>query len=515
MKRIVSKVSKFARAAIMRGLFTISATATAILIVAPFATAEDKVIPYNAKHPIPYPIVTTWNTPALITAKPSNPVYIPSIDGLISGKPSVNFNGDKIPKYDGLVIKKSSVKDGKVVIPPGGFVFMFDTLRGILPMMGEMEFVFGEGNAYYYVDYPGAVIAKKTDVTLKIGESVVVGDNIFTYITATGHGKFRNPTVDLRYKLGGNWDFVGMSPAVFSIGASPEDPGKDFHYGYPVGAGYKKAGGEKEASLLDYNQLFANRKDISTKEIKFSTIYSTDVQAWNMCKAPLAYKGRAGKGTKIEAKDFIVEVVGTGRDQNRQTASVKITKGGKTVAEKTLVWEPAKDKDYYLSPYNVNWQKKVLLKHEDITVQLLASLFIAEDAVDKDGKANLVVYKDCILVEDGKPSAWDPKFLVDQAQCPQGHGFGTIFYNKDEIVLTKEKNVFEGPAGYVKLVIDNISGDTATFHLQSKTGAKSLAFTKKGNIDLLLGKGRAVKDIVRDVGHATQEEMYMQLMRSK
>ena len=126
-----------------------------------------------------------------------------------------------------------------------------------------------------------------------------------------------------------------------------------------------------------------------------------------------------------------------------------------------------------------------------------------------------MVYKDCMVVEDGKPSVWDQRFIVDQTVCPQGHGFGTIFYNKEEVVLTNDKNTFDGPRGYIKLVIDKIKGDTARFHLESGTGAKSLTFEKKGNVDLLFGKGRATKDIVHDVGHSTQDEMYRQMEKQR
>lgn len=474
------------------------------------ASAEEQIVPYNDGHPIPFPIVTTQNVPPLLTEKPKDPVFIPQLDGLISGTPAINFLGGKTPKYDALEVKKSVVKDGKVIIPPGGFVFKFDTWTGILPMTGFVEFIFGEDNLYYYVDYPGAVIVKKTDVPLKIGESLVVGDHVLKYITAVGHGRFKNPTIDIRNKLGLDWDFAGMSPAVFSIGATAGDPGKDNIYGYPAVRGYKP-GGEKESALLDFIQLYADRKDISMKEIRLSTVYATDVQSWTMCKAPLAFKGKAEKGDKIEAKGYVVEVISTSRDNDIQTATVKITSGGKAVAEKRLVWD--KKNDFYLSPYNVEWQKKVLLKHDDIAVQLLASLFVKDDAVDEKGKASLVVYKDCMLVEDGKPSVWDKRFLVEQSICPQGHGFGTIFYNKDEIVLTGKNNVYDGPAGYIRLVIDEVKGDTARFYIESWKGAKSLTFEKKDNVDLLLGKGRATKDIVRDVGHSTQEEMYRQLMR--
>lgn len=475
----------------------------------PFAYAEDQIVPYNKNLPVDFPIVTTQNVPPLASEKPKDPVYIPQLEGLISGDRAIEFFGRKVPKYDALEIKKSVVKGGKVVIPPGGFVFKFDTLAGDLPMVGSEEFVFGKDNIYYYVDYPGAVIVKKTNVPLKVGKSIVVGDHILTFTSAVGHGRFLNLTISVRNKLGLDWDFVGMSPAVFSIGATPNDPGKDSFYGYP--AGYKP-GGPKEADYLDYIQLFANRKDISRKQIKFSTVYATDIQAWTMCKAPLAYKGRAGKGKKINVKGYTVEVVDTKRNKNLQTAKIRITAGGKTVAEKTLVWDK---NDFYRSPYNVNWQKKVLLKHDDIIVQLLKSLYIKDAAVDKRGRANLVVYKDCMVVEDGKPSVWDQRFIVDQTVCPQGHGFGTIFYNKEEVVLTNDKNTFDGPRGYIKLVIDKIKGDTARFHLESGTGAKSLTFEKKGNVDLLFGKGRATKDIVHDVGHSTQDEMYRQMEKQR
>ncbi len=487
-----------------------SASISVLLLSAGSARAENPVVPYNATHPVPFPVVTTQNTPPLIMDKPRDPVYIPTLKGTVTRRPAINFTGGKTWKEDGLVIKMSKVEDGKITIPVGGFVFKFDAISGILPMTGNMEFVFGEDNLYYYVDYPGAVIVKKENVTLRRGEKVLVGDNIYQYISATGHGRFRNPTIDIRNKLGANWDFYGMSPFVFSIGASEGDPGKDFHYGYYPGS---KPGGEKEMAIHDFNQLFATRSDISMREIKLDTIYSTDVQEWNMCKAPLAFKGRAGKGKKITVRDFTVEVIDTARKGKLYSVKVRITKAGKTVAEKTLVWDSAKDKDFYLSPYNVKWQQKVLLKHKDITVQLLGSVFILEDGVDEGGEANLVVYQNCFAVKDGKTTQWDRRFLVDQILCPQGHGYGTMFYNKEEIVLTKKNNVYLGPASYVSLVIDDVKGDTAKFHLESKAGGKSISFTKKGNVDLLFGRGRGANDIVHDLYHSLQEQMYRQMER--
>jgi hypothetical protein len=472
--------------------------------------AADKIVPYNKKHPIPFPIVTTWNVPPLLTAKPKNPVYIPTLKGLVAGKAAVNFMGGKIPKHDALIIKKSVVKNGQVIIPAGGFVFMFDTIRGILPMVGSTEFIFGPKNVWYYVDYPGAVIAKATNVVLKRGQSVVVGDNIFTFLTATGHGCMRNPTVDLRYKLGGGWDFVGMAPGVFSVGLGPKDPGKDLHYGYPPGY---RPGGPKQAAILDYNQLFARRKNISVKKITLDTIYSMDVQAWTMCPAPLAFKGWAIKGQKIKAGDYVVEVLGTRRTPAVRSVKVRVLKNGKPVAVKTLAWRPKKD--FYLSPYNVKWQKRLLLKHKGLVVQLLAAFYKPiREGVDKKGRANLVVYNKCIVVADGKPAPWDKRFLLDHSQCPQGHGFGTMFYNPQPIVLTAKKNIFEGPGGCVKLVIDEIKGDTVKFHLESAAGGKSLVFVKKGNVDLIMGQGRATNDIIRGLFHSMGREMYRQLQRT-
>ncbi len=470
--------------------------------------AEDAIVPYNPEHPVPFPVATTWVSPPLVLENPVDPVYIPTLPGLVAGKPAVDFMGGTIPKHDGLTIKKSKIENGKITIPVGGFEFKWDTTRGILPMVGSTEFVFGEDNLWYYVDYPGAVIAKATDVTLKTGEKIVVGDNVFHFISATGHGSFRNPVVDLRTETGVNWDFVGMSPATFSVGLTEGDPGKDLHYGYPPGY---EPGSAKEAVILDYNQLFAQRKNLSTKKITLDTIYSMDLQSWTMTPS-LAYKGKAKKGEKISVGDYVVEILDTEASTEKQTVKVRISKDGKELAAKTLVWQPKKDR--YLSPYNVSWQKNLLLKHEDLIVHLLAAFYPKmSNPVNADG-ADLAIYTKCMEVKDGEPAPWDKRFALDFQQCPQGHGFGAVFWNVEPIVLDGQNKIFKGPMGHLSLVIDAVNGNEATFHLETAKG-KSLNFIKKGNVDLILGQGRAQKDLIRDLNHATEREMYRQLEECK
>ncbi|MCB2226705.1 MAG: hypothetical protein KQH53_08500 [Desulfarculaceae bacterium] len=472
------------------------------------ALADHPVVPYNQGHPIAFPVVTTWVEPPLVMAKPVNPVYVPTLPGLLAGKPAVNFMGGKIPKHDGLTIKQSKVAGGKVTIPVGGFVFKWDTTRGILPVVGSTEYVFGPENLWYYVDYPGAVIVKATNVTLKRGEKKVVGDNVFHYLSATGHGCFRNPVVDLRTESGVAWDFVGMAPATFTVGLTKQDPGKDLHYGYPAGS---KPGGPQEAVLLDYNQLFASRDKISGKQITLDTIYSTDLQTWTMSPT-LAFKGRVADGKTVKAGAYQVQVTEAKATPDKQSAKVRLLKDGKELAAKTLVWRPKADR--YLSPYNVKWQKNVLLKHDGVIVHLLAAHYPKmSNPVNAQG-AELAVYTDCIEVSDGKPCPWDKRFALDFQQCPQGHGFGTVFWNTMPIVLDAKNPVFKGPAGYLSLVIDKIEGDQVTFHLATAKG-KSLEFTKTGNVDLILGQGRAQKDLIRDLNHATEREMYRQLEKSR
>jgi len=489
-------------------IFLLALTVPIFLFCAGVTLADDPIVPYNPGHPIPFKVVETWVKPPLVLEKPVDPVYIPTLPGLVAGKPAINFMGGKIPKHDGLTIKQSKIENGKITIPVGGFEFKWDTTRGILPVVGSTEFVFGEDNLWYYVDYPGAVIAKATDVTLKRGEKITVGDNVFHFISATGHGCFRNPVVDLRTETGVNWDFVGMSPATFSVGLTEGDPGKDLHYGYRPGS---EPGSEKESVVLDYNQLFAKRKNLSTKEITLDTIYSMDLQTWTMTPT-LAFKGKAKKGEKINAGDYEVEILGTEATPEKQTVTVRLTKDGKDLATKTLVWQPKADR--YLSPYNVSWQKNILLKYDDIIVHLLAAFYPKmSNPVTSEG-ADLAVYTDCIEVTDGQPTPWDKRFALDFQQCPQGHGFGTVFWNIEPIVLDTQHKVFNGPMGYIKLVIDEISGNKATFHIETEKG-KSLEFTKEGNIDLILGQGRAQKDLIRDVNHATEREMYRQLKECK
>jgi hypothetical protein len=481
-------------------------TALALLLVlsAGPALADHPVVPYNQGHPIAFPVVTKWVEPPLVLAKPVNPVYVPTLPGLLAGKPALNFMGGKIPKHDGLTIKQSQIAGGKVTIPVGGFVFKWDTARGILPVVGSTEFVFGQDNVWYYVDYPGAVIAKANNVTLKVGEKKVVGDNIFHFISATGHGCFRNPVIDLRTESGVGWDFVGMAPATFTVGLTKQDPGKDFHYGYRSGS---QPGGPEEAVLLDYNQLFASRDQIGPKQITLDTIYSTDLQTWTMSPT-VAFKGRVAAGKTVKAGDYQVQVVEAKATPEKQSAKVRLLKGGKEIAAKTLFWQPKADR--YLSPYNLNWQKNILLKQGNVIVHLLAAHYPKmANPVNAEG-AELVVYTDCIEVSDGQPCPWDKRFAVDFQQCPQGHGFGAVFWNTEPIVLDAKNKVFKGPMEHLNLVIDQVKGDQATFHLATDKG-NSLEFTKTGNVDLILGQGRAQKDLIRDLNHATEREMYRQL----
>ena len=68
-----------------------------------------------------------------------------------------------------------------------------------------------------------------------------------------------------------------------------------------------------------------------------------------------------------------------------------------------------------------------------------------------------------------------------------------------------------GPEGYFKIVMDEWKdGRVAAWHVEDAQGNKSVVFRndQAENIDLLLGKGRAIVGLLAYIGRETLETMY-------
>ncbi|KXS38713.1 MAG: hypothetical protein AWU54_2198 [Candidatus Frackibacter sp. T328-2] len=440
------------------------------------AASEVKIKPPQKDWPLPFPVVSqnSVKLPKNATLLPDNPEYVADLPGFINGKVMVNDYGKKVPKYDGVVIRGSKVMNDMVIIPPGGLYYMADTWRGMLPLLGEYEYL--AGNKYYYLDFD-QVVAVKEDVTIKPHERVAVGDQVYTYMSAPGHeSTMANPNLTMNTLHGVDWAFAGLSPAILSIN---EDNwfGKEFELAYAQGKASK----------------------VGKKAIQFDYLSGTYFRGMRMAKDRV-YKDWAAEGKAIDAGPYQVKVADV--NDTKKAVTVQIIKDGVVKAEKELGAIKHPDRLIEDTPT----REKLIFKYDSVTVVL-----DPWTGPTKNGKAYLKVYTGSFNLNAGESYPFDDRFEIYPMACPIGHLFGTMVTNKKSIILRGDGSRFEGPEGYFDIVIDKIDGDKVTaWHIEDKDGNKSITLGGKNNtnIDLIAGQGRAVVGLLTPNGRSALANLY-------
>ena len=191
-------------------------------VSASLALAEEweKILtPARPGLPLANPVTTIEIPPpplSLLKDRPVNPAYVPGLPGLPQGKIALDDLGNKKPKHDGVLIRQSRVQDGQVLIPAGGLVYLEDTWRGEVALVGERIAYLGQEPAY--IDYDMSIVVQR-DVTIPSGDSVAVGGQVYHYYATVGHEQTANHTLHVRTIAGTDWEWAFGHP-VFSTGQS-------------------------------------------------------------------------------------------------------------------------------------------------------------------------------------------------------------------------------------------------------------------------------------------------------
>lgn len=461
-----------------KGLAVLLVLGFLVTFTAGVVASDVKIKPPQKDWPLPFPVVSqdSIKLPKNATLLPDNPEYVADLPGFINDKVMVNDYGKKVPKYDGVVIRGSKVTNDMVVIPPGGLYYMADTWRGMLPLLGEYEYLAGE--KYYYVDFDQKVAVKK-DVSLKPGERVAVGNQVYQYRSAPGHeSTMANPNLTMTTLHGVNWAFAGLSPAILSLN---EDNwfGKEFQLAYAQGKASK----------------------VTKDKIDFDFLSGTYFENMTMAKNR-DYKDWAQEGKTIDAGNYQVKVAAVNNDKGSVT--VQLVKNGMVKAEETLGGLTGKETKRLIE--DTAMREKLILKHDDITVVL-----DPWTGPTKKGKAYLKVYSGSFKLAAGESYPFDERFEVYPMACPIGHLFGTMVTNKKSIILKGDGSTFKGPEGYFKVVVDDIEGNKVkSWHIEDKNGNKSVNFAGD-NIDLIAGQGRAVVGLLEYKGRQALGNLYDKL----
>ncbi|WEF50955.1 hypothetical protein AFIC_002514 [[Pseudomonas] carboxydohydrogena] len=464
-------------------MFGVAILATALLMPQGVMATDYATVLQPAKPglPLAHPIARTDIAPppfSEIADRPVKPAYVPGLPGLPQGvMVKDDFGVPRPPKYDGVVIRKSRVENGEVVIPPGGLFYLEDTWGGEVALRGEPMPVLGRMPTY--VDYDMSIVVKE-NVTIPAGKSVVVGGTVYQYYATVGHEKLANHALHVKTIAGTDWEWAFGSPVL-----SQTEP---------------SWWGTRFTQL--YNQ--GQAREVTPQKMVFDWISGIRMDRLLLADEKV-FSGLASAGDEWKSGNRTVRVAAI--DPSAGTVRIEVIEDGKVVLDRTL--GPVKN-ELLIEDHDA--RKALVFEHGDV-----AGFLSPWPEPFKDGKANLKIYGKTFSLNYGQDYAADPRFSVYPVGCPTGHNFGFMLVNKDEIRL-KPGAAFNGPEGYFKVAVDRIDGDKVTaWHVEDKKGNRSVNLGGAGvtNVDLVLGQGRVTgQAILKDVGRAMLTRTYQSIVEA-
>ena len=430
--------------------------------------------------------------------------YMPDLGGVLN-KTYHNRYGQKRDLSECIVLRGSSVKDGKAYVPAGGLFYSSETSYDARPFMRDPFLILGE-HAYLLRSTHKKVVRRNVEV--KRGRKVL--------LDSSGYRLWFDYATDHYGKPYG--EFALISPS----GGWPHE--------WPVSTSFPGAEAVKKLNLregihpqpeeffMDNAYLYGLTKlvaeDIGFKKAKFSMIeYPVVKEAVFSMERPWVmdiyqesfrwygnkriYTFRKEKGILVEIRDW------TGK-------KVLASKILKPVTEQE--YKVANQDDYCLTDFDLDIHIELIVDPD----YLKASDFVpwANDVPYgwKEGTVSLAVYNDLVKIEDGKPWPRDNRYIVRlEANYETGMLKRLILENRDPFTLTDENDSYDGPEKisevwdrkYFTLVAKDFEKDAVkNCYVRDSFFQRTdnLILWKEGrdNIDFFIGKSPLVVSVMED-----------------
>lgn len=463
----------------LRGRTVLLGVLLLLCCVAGVALAEEwekVLIPARPDMPLANPITTTEIPPpplSLLKDRPVNPAYVPGLPGLLQGKVSLDDFGNTKPKYDGVIIRQSRVQDGQVIIQAGGLVYLEDTWRGEVALVGERIAYLGKEPIY--IDYDMSIVIQR-NVTIPSGASVAVGSQVYHYYATVGHEKTANHTLHVRTIAGTDWEWAFGHP-VLSTG-QPNWWGGSAHFAQLYNQGKAREVGPKQ---LVFDWISGVRTDrMLMAHTQVFAGWAKPGQSWSV-------------GSRTVRLYSVHEKAGTAEIQIRENERVLYTKTvGPAQTERLIEDNSAR--------------KALLFEHDTV-----AGFLVPWPTAFQDGQAQLKIYSDVFSLRYGADYAQDARFVTYPIGCPTGHNFGVMWTNKEAMTIPAGGRVM-GPEHYFAVVVDQTKGNEVLgWHLEDRQGNRTVNLGGPGitNIDLVLGQGRITgQSLLKDIGRSVLQRLY-------
>jgi hypothetical protein len=422
-------------------------------------------------------------------------------DGLIR-KFLRNRAGDRLVSSEAIVIRASYVDYHKkqIVIPPGGLYYTSRNGRNIRPLAGEGFYILGK-KAYLMSTQSYLVVKKNFRIDLWKEQPMEDGNLLFWQDVPLGDGSkalrfidsfllWGRPVGVLRIvKYSGNpWGANILVAPGFSgyideaLKANPEsqpDPASAMRNNYSL----PEIFGEGATFLVprfvgpDYIEV----AEMGTPGMDSFTISYDEPQNLVM-----------KSGEESSLGQYRLKVLNV--DSIAKSARLALLDAkGKILAEKTL--GPVNQELLKTLPQYNQSQQKVMLQYNDVHVELDLSSDFSGRAVSLYAAAGIE------KIERDKPWKDDPRFMVRPEVC--GHCYmlnELILDNEKPIILDEKNNVFQGPNGYFKIVVDDFDGEKINaWHIEDRMGKNTanLAEYPRNNLDVMAGVNGTTESFLR------------------
>jgi len=433
---------------------------------AEYEAPVDRPVSAHPERPLPFPIVdepVPRGTPSIaLEPLPTDFAYL-STPNFASATKHDNGVGEKRECFESVLIRGSTVAAGKVTIPPGGLGYVSEAWPGALPLRQDVICV--GGVPYRLVDLEQAIVTRK-NVTLALGESTVLGSEVFRFRSATQFGDLRSAVVEVTALSGFDWARLGTG----SLEVSTTEPGwhaRTFHYGMHQG----------------------RVEEVTPKSVKFAWLSGLRTESVVLAgKREFAGKLGVGSETPLDgAKIKILRIDPTALQVDIETPD----------GRKSLVGAG----DLRSLPADTAARKRL------IATGTKYAYVLVPDASDWNGRqVYLEIYSNLRSYRSGDTSSDDKAFKAYPLAHYTGAVLGIYWVNDQAVELSPSASVASGPSGAFKLSSSwSASGDLTGIVLEDRKGQKSGSLPASGrkSINLIAGAGPTVDALLSRVGSGT------------
>ncbi len=430
--------------------------------------------------------------------------YIPQLGGLLN-KTLRNHYGQEKELAECVVLRGSTVKDGKVSVPAGGLFYASSTSLDAKPLRSDPFLILGETS--YLLSLKTAQVTKK-GVELKKRDKVLLDDR--------GYRLWWDYSTDHYGKPYG--EFAVMAPSggwQSELPISSSFPEPELAKALKVKEGINP---QLEPFFLTSSYAYGATK-LTAKNITHEDAVFTEVRYPVVKEAVFSLDRPYVIGIQQESyRWWRNKRIYAFRKENGILVEVRNWTGGKVLASKLLT--PITQQEYKTT----DQQKMALTDFDlDMHIELVVdpSLFKGSDWIPwandvpfgwTHGTISFVIYHDLVKLKDGDPWPRDNRYIVGlEAESMSGMLKRVVLENKEPFELTNEKDSYAGPISmsdywdrrYFSVVVNKIEGEVVKNSYVRDNWFRrtdNLILWKEGreNADFFVGMSELVVSVMED-----------------